>query len=525
MVRSALIAALLLGCHPDDDVPASANAPREAEPDVPAAAAHLRKLTAAEYTHTLEDLFGELVLPTRLEPDEIDDGLLAVGATHQAISPLGVERYEDAAFLVADQVMADPALRGAIVPCDDGSCVGDFVDAFGRRAWRRPLTAEEHDRLVALAAHATDVTGDPWEGLAYALAAMLQSPHFLYRAEHHDSGTLDPFELATKLAYFLWSGPPDDALLDAAADGTLATPEGLEAEVDRLLADDKARRGVRALFDDVLQLHALLDLSKDPTVFVHYSEQLGPSAREETLLGVEANVFGGGSYLDLYTTRTTWVDRTLAAIYEVPAPVRDGFGEIELPVASGRVGLLGQASFLAGHAHAVSTSVTLRGKFVQETLLCRDIPPPPANVDTSIPEADASAPTMRERIAVHLENPACAGCHQITDPTGLAFEPFDGVGRPRSSENGVLIDPSGDLDGVPFADAVELAEVLAGMPAVPQCFAQQVMTYAGGQVPALDAEPLLYWHADGFARADHRVLDLLRDIALSDAFRTTGSPE
>lgn len=517
----------LAACGPDADDAAGPEplAPREAEPEVPAGEPFLRKLTATEYTHTLVDLFGDdFVLPTRLEPDEVKEGLLAVGATQQAVSPFGVERYEDAAFLVAEQVMADAALRERVVPCDpaEAGCFQTFVTDFGRLAWRRPLTPEEVGRLVDVADDAEAVTGDPAEALVYPLVALLQSPHFLYRVETHSGGELEPHELATKLAYLLWAGPPDAELLDAAADGTLAEQDGIDAQIDRMLAADRARRGVRALFDDVLELHDLFALSKDPTVFVHYSDRLGPSAREETLLGIEANVFDDdGSYLDLFTTRSTWVDRDLAAIYEVPAPVREGFGRIELPVSSGRRGLLGQASFLAGHAHAVSTSVTLRGAFVQEKLLCVEIPPPPSDVDTSIPEADADAKTMRDRIAVHLENPACASCHSITDPVGLAFETFDGVGRPRTTENGETIDPSGDLNEVPFADAAELAEVLVAMPEIPRCFTQNVMAYAEGRYPTFDEEELLYWHDDGFAREGHRILALLRDVARSEAFRST----
>jgi hypothetical protein len=165
--------------------------------------------------------------------------------------------------------------------------------------------------------------------------------------------------------------------------------------------------------------------------------------------------------------------------------------------------------------------VTLRGKYLQSRLLCRSIPPPPANVDTSIPEADATSPTMRERIATHLEEPMCAGCHQITDPTGLAFETFDGIGRLRRTENGAMIDPSGELDGAPFADADALADVLVASPELPLCFTQTALGYANGRLPGSGGAPLTEWHADGFTRADHDVLSLLRDIALSDAFRAT----
>ena len=254
--------------------------------------------------------------------------------------------------------------------------------------------------------------------------------------------------------------------------------------------------------------------------FVYMSDSLGPSARTETLTVIERHVFEDDApYPDLFTTRRTWVDRTLAAIYDVPAPTPDGFGAIELPADGGRRGLLGHASFLALQAHAASTSVTRRGIFVRQVLLCTVIPEPPANANTAIPEVAEDARTMRERIAVHLEDPACAGCHQITDPIGLGFENFDGLGMWRTTENDAQIDPSGELDGDSFTDAWEAGAVVARHRNLGPCLTETLLQYATNtRSEELDGE-LIDWHANGFSAANHRIVWLLRDVALSPSFR------
>jgi len=264
----------------------------------------------------------------------------------------------------------------------------------------------------------------------------------------------DDWEMATRLSFFLWNSIPDQELLQAAQAGDLVSDAGLQGQIDRMLADPRAIEGVRNLFTEMLHLDLLDDLSKDPTVYTYMSDTLGSSAREESLQDIQSLVFDDdGSYLDLFTSQQTHVDRTLAALYNIPAPSPDGFGTVTLDPAGGRRGFLGQAAFLALNAHAVSTSATRRGIFVREVLLCQQIPDPPANANTAIPEVSADAPIMRDRIAEHLADPFCASCHSLTDPIGLGFESFDGIGRWRSTENGATIDPSGTLDGVDFADA------------------------------------------------------------------------
>ena len=520
-----------------EPVPDGVESRAETPPDVPATAPTLKRLTGPQYANAIRDLFGDgIVLPANLEPDQRIEGLYAVGAARTTISSYGVEKYESTAFSVAAQVMEDPERRDRWVECTpadtvDDACAAEVLSSLGRRAWRRSLTPDEVDDIVSIADEAAGVLDDFDAGLEFGIAALLTSPHFLYRVELGDEdgapdGAYGDLEMASRLSFFLWNTIPDEELLVAAEAGELTTEAGLENQVDRLLADPRAHDGVRALFSEMLHLDELDSLSKDPQVFTSMSETLGPAAREETLLGIEATVFDDDApYLDLFTTRRTFLDRELAALYGVPAPIAEGFGETWLPSDGPRFGLLGQASFLTLNAHAVSSSVTLRGIFVRQVLLCQDIPDPPANVDTSIPEVDASAPTMRDRIRVHLEVEECASCHRLTDPIGLGFETFDGLGRWRTTENGAEIDPSGDLDGVDFADGAALGAAIGEHPRTPICMTRTALQYATGDLAdEVDAE-LLDWHTTGFASEGHRLLWLLRDVALSPAFRQVGEVE
>lgn len=533
MSLSLLALFALASCAPEAP-PEVAATPRGAAPAVSPAAPALRRLTRAQYTNVVTDLLGEgLVVPTNLEPDTAIDGLYAVGAAVTAISPVGVERYEAAAYTLAEQVVADPARAATVVDCDpaiDG-CLRTFVATFGRRAWRRALTTEEVDRIVAVGELAASTLADDTGAAAvtYILAALLQSPAFLYREE---AGEADPddatrrrytsVEMASRLSFLLWNSAPDETLLDAADAGELVTDAGLAAQVERLLEDPRAHEGVRAFFTEMLELERLDTLNKDPTLFTHMSPEIGPSAREETLLGIEAIVFADEDWRTVFTTRRAFVDPVLAALYNVQSPTRSDFGEIELPKGGLRAGFLGQASFLALQSHPTSSSATLRGAFIREILLCQAIPAPPADVDTSIPEADATSPTLRERIATHLTDPTCAGCHQLTDPVGLGLENFDGLAAVRLTENGAAIDAGGDLDGATFRGPVELGEAVGAHPRIGPCLSETLYRYATARTIAEGEEALVAWHAEGFAESDFRVRALLTDVATSPGFRQVG---
>ncbi len=521
-------------CAPDAKRPVPGDDRERVVPEVDLPSPTLRRLTQQQYGRAIHDFFGpEVVLPSSLEPDEAVEGLLTIGSSLTTISPLGVEQYEDAAFDIAAQVMEDPALRDELVPCTPQETFGDacaeqfFVD-LGRRAWRRPLTADELDRLVGISMMAQGTLGDFYAGLSYGIAALLQSPNFLFRVE---LGAVDEagirrftdYEMAARLSFLLWDRHPDEELLDAANAGELTTDAGLASQVERLIADERIEQGIRSYFTDMYGLYGLDDLNKDPTIFTHMSPEVGPSAREETLLGILHLVLEeDGDYRDLLTTQRAFLDKRLASIYAVRAPAREGFGVTHLDASGGRRGLTGQVSFLGGQSHAVSSSATLRGKYVRERLLCQLIPPPPSDVDASIPEPSGTAVTLRDRVAVHLEDAYCAGCHELMDPVGLGFENFDGLGHWRERENGAVIDATGEIDEAGFADAWDLAGALRDHEDLPACLVETMMAYASGHSLTSGEDEAVLYHYDGFVDSKHNVRWLLADIAMSPVFRLAG---
>lgn len=496
----------------------------------------LARLTQRQYRNTIGDLFGEdIVAPASLEQDLPSAGLQAVGATTNSVSPRGVEQYFEGAKSLAAQLFETTARRDAIVSCTpsgtaDTACMAEVLSTWGRRLWRRPLTTTEVDAVVALAAQAAGALESFDRGLEYGFIALLSSPHFLYRVEvgqsDGDARFLTPFEFATRLSFFLWNSTPDDALLEAAEDGRLDTEEGRLEQIDRLMADPRNREATRNFVAEWLHLYELDEMGKDPFVFKHFSPELGASAREETLRLAEHVIYAlDADFRTFFTSRTTFVDRRLAAIYNIPAPAEEGFAQVELPSDGARAGFLGQVSFLGLHAHPVSSSATLRGVFIRKTLLCQAVPSPPAGLNTAIPEPSEDAKTLRERLLVHMEDPSCGACHGFIDPPGFGLEQFDGIGRYRVEDNGAPIDPTGELDGDPFETPVELMELIANHAGLTQCVVKQLYSYATGHSPVSGEYALLDALDERFAAGGFRFQQLMRDVATSPGFRTVAPVE
>lgn len=526
-----LVVAASLSCAPDEVIaPARPRVPPS--PTGSTGLGSLPRLTRSQYRNAVRDLFGEDVTPlTPLPPDRdpAQAGSMAI-SLHLAVSalaPSGVADYEDAAYNVAAQAMEPGPARDAIVPCtpataaDALECAEATLVPLARRAFRREIDDVERRTLVQLATLASQTLGDFYDGLEYAIAFILQSPDFLYRQALGEDGVLDGYEIAARMSFFLWDGLPDDVLLAAAADGSLLTDEGLNEQVDRMLADPRAERGLRALVYDWLDLEPLYDLSKDEEIFLAARPELGPAMLEETLRFVVHHVrTRHAPFPDLLVSRETFVDRSLAALYEIPAPAREGFGAITLPADGARRGLLGLGSVLSLSSHPTSSSPTLRGRFVRETLLCQEVPSPPAQLDTMIPPPSGEDRTRRERLASHRDVPSCAICHELLDPIGLGIEQFDGLGHFRRFDEGDIIDATGDLDGVFFADAAGLGEALRDHPELPRCFERRVLTYAIGRVDEDGDIESLRRLDDAFWDSHYDVDALLRAVVLSPAFRT-----
>lgn len=495
----------------------------------------LRRLTNDQFSNTVRDLLGaDTVIPGELDPDSRVAGFLNAGASVAAFSPRGTENIESFAYILAEQAMA-PDRRELLMPCTpagivDADCSRRFVEELGRRAWRRPLVAAEVERMALLADAAADTLGDFHDGLEYAIAGLLQAPDFLYRVELGADAEGDlprrytDWELASRLSYLVWNSTPDDALLDDAEAGLLSTEDGLLAAVERLLAAPRATAGLQAWFADLMHLAELPELYKEASVFPHMSDSLPEAARQEALRTFAfVAIDTDGDLRDLVTTRTTFVDRELAALYDLRAPLQDGFAAVQHPEDTMRRGLLGQVAFLGLNAHPVSSSATLRGKFIREVFLCAQLPGPPADADTSIPPVTETARTLRDRVQMHLTDPGCAGCHRNMDLVGLGLENFDGIARFRTTEEGAPIDASGEIDGLTFLDAAGLADALHANEDFGPCLVKSMVRYSNGyreEAPQFEA---LNHLAELFAADGHRLEPLIVELTTSPLFIQAGA--
>lgn len=527
-------AGLVVGCA-ESDAPKVLADVAVAGPSGAPGSQSLRRLTRVQYRRAVSDLFGPaVVVPELGEPDVAQAGLLSIGAADTTYSARGVSGIEDASMAIARQALADPDTRARLVPCAPSAaanptCSRAALRKIGRSAWRRPLTDVELERVAAVADAAAGTLADFDEGLQFGVSALLQSPRFMYRVElgspDGDGYAFDDYELASRLSFFLWNAPPDEALLDAAERGELATDEGLRAQAERLLASPRAREGLRNFYEEQLTLYKLDGIAKDPKLFEQFDSELGPDAREETLRLLDEWVFDrDGDIRDIVTTPDTWLNPRLAALYGVPAPSTTGFHAVTLPPEAHRAGLLTQASFLLLQAHQTSTSATRRGKFIRNALLCQVTEPPPVNVDTSIPEPSGTTLTLRDRVKEHLEVDSCSGCHLAFDPLGLGLENYDAIGRYRTLDHGALIDPAGDLDGVPFSDAAGLGRAIREHPGFAPCVVKTFARYALGRLEVPGETAALNTLNARFAAHGYRVRPLLLELVMSPLFRRAGAP-
>ncbi|MFT4768701.1 MAG: hypothetical protein ACI8RN_001839 [Glaciecola sp.] len=500
----------------------------------------VRLLTGDQYNNSIAQTFGsdisESVIPP-LPPLPRKEGLLASGASFVGLTSDQVSQIQLAATKIAAQVV-DNDHRAYLVPCEpahqtrpDDHCAQLFIEDSGRLLFRRPLDDRRLEDLVIVARSAADKTGDFYEGLALALEALLISPEFLFVIDHvepdpttTESMRLDAYALASRLSFFLWNASPDAALLDAAESGSLHTPSGREAAVERLMSSPRLEVGMRAFFDDMLAFDDFNSLAKDPVVYPKVSAKTLADAREQTLRTIIDHLLvEDADYRDLFTTRKTFMSMSLAALYGIPTG--KGWKSYTFDEQSHRAGLLTHVSFLAANSHAVRSSPTLRGKAMRELLLCQHVPDPPPNVDFSTLEDAGDVPTARERLKVHSTNPSCAGCHLITDPMGLALENFDGAGAYRDTENGAVLDISGELDGVFFDDIEGLGVAMRNHPKLSACLVNRLYAYGtGGPVSLRYDRDILKRFEDRFVASEHRVSTLLRDLSLSEAFSSIRKP-
>lgn len=487
----------------------------------------LRRLTRAQFGNAVRDLTGAEVDESELEADSYNGAFAAVGASTVTTSELGVERYHEAIEAAVDDVFADDQRRAQFIGCTPtaatDACVSDFLSTLGRRAWRRPLEASELARLVGVAETATTELESATEGVRWATVALLTSPNFLYRPElGTGGGRLTDYELASRMAFLIWNSGPDEQLLDAAETGVLATVDGVRSTAERLLDAPAGREAVGAFAEDYMRQDRILTQAKDASMFPEYGPELQAAmVRDMRETWTIVAFDNDANVLDLFSTPTVYANAELAQLYGLDAQGLDSntFRELTLPNDTPRVGILGKGGFLSQFANQKEGSPTLRGKFIREALMCQHIDPPPPGVSVVIPEsADGTPMTKRQRLEMHRTSAVCASCHGLMDPMGLPLESFDAIGRYRTTDQGLPIDPSGEFDGTPVADARELGMAMSISDRVAACIVRKYYSYAVGHEDRDVDEVVVQELSQSFDAAGRRFRPLILDVVSHDAF-------
>ena len=508
------------------------------EPDAVGGPTLLRRITESQYRSSIAAIFGpEVPVLGRFERPLRAHGLIAVGTSEAGLSPFAMEQYDIAAQGVADFILT-PEHRADYLPCIpevsidvydvNDPCVEQFIEHYGLLLFRRPLSQDQRQRYLNIVETGAQRLGDVYQGLRYALVGMMTAPEFLLRIERAIEAPNDPslpqldsWSKAARLSYFLTDTTPDLELLRAAENGQLNSAQGLQKQVDRLLASPQFESALRAFFRDMLEFELFDDLAKDTEIYPAFNSDVVADAQEQTLRDIiRTLVAEEGDYRDLFTLTDSEMTRSLGVLYRQPVASRDGWERVPLSNDGRRLGIQSHISFLALHAHPGRSSPTLRGEALRNIFLCQEVPDPPPDVNFSAVQDAASTvmPTARDRLSAHNTEPACAGCHKVMDPLGLALEHYDGLGMFRVQENSAPIDASGSLDGVDYDDAHGLAQALSRHPETPRCLVEKLYRFGVGRDTVWDERAYMDYLIAKFEAHGFRVPELMRTIALSNNF-------
>ena len=509
----------------------------------------IHRLNNLEYDNTVQDLLGvQGMAQASFQPDE--EGEFDNDADAFTMNDARYEQYFNSADTIGETVFADTAatglrqtyVYGLVTPAcapsaTDPGCTSQIVSAFAQKAWRRPLTTQEVAGLVALATNAINL-GETADGsIKQVIKTLLASPQFLYRIEFDPNPaspvahSLDPYELATRLAYLAWSTMPDTALFNLAKSGQIGTDAILTQQIDRMLADPKGANFTNSFAGQWLGARDMQSHQVEPTAFPNFDEPLRAAFVQEELMYFDEFLTGPLTMDKFFTTQENFVNTRLAQHYGFPAVTASAGFQKVVNGSPSRVGFMGLGSFLTFTSYSYRTAPTLRGKWVLLNLLCQTIPSPPANVpkldgtaaasDTSVQSED-----VRARLTAHRAEATCAGCHALLDPIGLGLENFDAIGAYRqkySPTSATNIDSSGMLPtGETFSSLSQLAAILStgthGQQAT-DCASKKMMTYALSRSLVDSDTPYLNQVRTTWAAQGYGLKNLMKDIVLNNTFR------
>ncbi len=427
---------------------------------------------------------------------------------------------------------AEKSRRTEVLPPDDATpeVVAEHLQRFAQRAWRRPVKKEELERYLQSYRTEREAGEKMADAYRVALHGVLTSRHFIYLVEGDKVARerLTDSELASRLSYFLWSSMPDDGLLTAAKGGTLSG-EGLQKEVDRMLADGKANRFVDDFARQWLQLHRVGMFTPDKKLYPAYDAWLEESMRSEVIEFFRELFAKNLSVDEFIDSDWTMANARLCEFYGLQEPKTGGFQRVSLRPEDHRGGLLTMGAVLGLTSDGTRHRPVHRGVWLSEVVLGKTPPPPPANVPAIEPNPPQNPKaTLREKIEAHRNDANCAACHAKIDPLGLAWDNYDAIGQWRTREKvaaGVgedpLIDPSGLMpDGRAFKDATEFKRLLLeDRDKVARAFIEHLCTYALRRVLTVDDEDDLKIIQAEAKKSNYQIKDIVRAVALSELMR------
>jgi hypothetical protein len=457
----------------------------------------------------------------RVRPNTLDGGQQRVNAVHamQIKGPMKISG------------MSDTPSRDKIFICtpasaaDEGPCAQKIISNLAQHAFRRPVTDEDMQPLVAFYEKGRQA-GTFETGIRDALSAILASPNFLYRAEAAGDTvrTLTDLELATRMSFFMWSSLPDQELLDLAAKNQLSKPEVLKAQVHRMLADPRALSLTTDFVFQWLNIAKMDTISPAQAQFSYAAGQYDPRPlfKKELTLFVDSIFRSDRSVVDLLTANHTYVNEQLALLYGMENVKGGEFRRVTLTDPK-RFGLLGKGAVLMTTANPDRTAPVLRGAWIMERILGTPQTNPPPNVPTLTASAPNKPTTVRERTEMHRRNPPCSGCHAVMDPLGFALENFDTVGQFRTidPQTHTLIDTSATMpDGTHMSGPEDLHKALAARgPQLAQTITEKLMTYAIGRPMDYYDMPSVRSIVRDAANDNYRFEAIVVGVVQSDAFR------
>jgi hypothetical protein len=493
-----------------------------------AAMRRVRRLSQREYFNVVSDLLGPSAVAQAagMLPPEPN----IAGFDNQDIALRVTSAFQEGIADVA-QKLSQAVDANALAPCattgGSTACLQTFAQSFARKAYGRTPTADELQGLLTVAA-----TGESYAvSVQLIIETVLQSPYMLYVSELGPDAPasgptvmLTPQEIASRISFLLTGARPDDALLQAADDDQLLTPGELTSAVTRLLATPRAAQQLQLLVKGWANLGPVADAPKNPVAFPDYTPAIAAAMQEELDAFIDAKVSAGqGTFLSLLTDTSTHIPAALAPIYGADLGMQNGVPTLD---PHHRRGILSLPGLLTYHSADQHSGPIERGLMVRRQLFCTAVPPPPPQVLQMISmnpiNPSDTAKTTRQKYQDHKTQAFCSACHDQFDTIGFGLEEMDGIGRYRTTENGLPIDTTGslvstDVDG-PFAGVVDLTQKLATSQKFETCFVWQFFRFAESRVPEATEDCYVQDWANAFGKAGGHFRDLLVDYVTRPQF-------